>query len=71
MTNELNGAGLLRLIGVMAIGVSAIWLLQILAFGEGSASLSRLTWILGAATIAGAGAGLIFVSSGLQESVHA
>lgn len=71
MTNEMNGAGLLRMIGVMAICVSAVWILQILAFGEGSAALSRMTWILGAATIAGAGAGLVFVSSSLPDSAEA
>lgn len=71
MTNEANGPSLLRMIGVMAICVGAVWALQILAFGEGAAVLSRLTWVLGAASIAGAGAGLIYASSMLPETQEA
>ena len=68
MTNEANGPSLLRMIGFMAICVGAIWALQILAFGEAGSVLMRLTWVLGAASIAGAGAGLIFASSSLTEA---
>ena len=67
MTNEPNGLSLLRLIGFMAICVGAVWALQILAFGDAGAVVSRLTWVLGAASIAGAGAGLIFAASSLPK----
>ena len=63
MTIETNDPSLLRMIGVMAIGVAAAWALQILAFGEAGSAFSRLTWVVMAASIAGAGAGLVFVSS--------
>ena len=63
MTIETNGPSLLRMIGVMAIGVAALWALQILAFGEAGSAFSRLTWVVAAASIAGAGAGLVSVSS--------
>lgn len=68
MTNEANGPSLLRMIGVMAICVGAIWALQILAFGESGATLVRMSWVLGAASIAGGGAGLIFAASSLPEA---
>ena len=67
MTNEANGPSLLRMIGFMAICVGAVWALQILAFGESGATLMRMTWVLGAASIAGAGVGLIFAASSLPE----
>ncbi len=68
MTNEANGPSLLRMIGFMAICVGAVWALQILAFGESGATLMRMTWVLGAASIAGAGVGLIFAASSLPEA---
>lgn len=68
MTNEANGPSLLRMIGFMAICVGAIWALQILAFGESGATLVRMSWVLGAASIAGAGAGLIFAASSLPQA---
>ena len=71
MTNEANGPSLLRMIGFMAICVGAVWALQIFAFGEAGSVLTRLTWMLGAASIAGAGAGLIFASSSLPEAQNA
>ncbi len=71
MTNEANGPSLLRMIGCMAICVSVIWALQILAFGEAGGVLTRLSWVLGAAAIAGAGAGLIFVASTLPGAQRA
>ena len=71
MTNEANGPGLLRMIGFMAICVGAVWALQILAFGETGGVLTKLSWVLGAAAIAGAGAGLIFVASTLPEAQRA
>ena len=62
MTIEANCPSLLRMIGVFAIVVAAVWSLQILAFGEAGSAFSRLTWVVAAASIAGAGAGLVFVS---------
>ena len=70
MTNEANGPSLLRMIGFMAICVGVVWALQILAFGDAGA-ISRMSWILGAASIAGAGAGLIFASSTLPQAQQA
>ena len=68
MTNEVNGSSLLRMIGFMAICVGAVWALQILAFGENGNIVARLSWVLGAASIAGAGAGLIFAASTLPQA---
>lgn len=68
MAHEMNGAGLLRMIGFMAICVSVVWALQILVFGDAGAALARLSWVLGAAMIAGAGAGLVFASGNLGEA---
>lgn len=67
MINEASGPSLLRMIGFMAICVGAVWALQILAFGEPGTVLVRMSWVLGAASIAGAGAGLIFAASSLPQ----
>lgn len=67
MTNEANGQSLLRMVGFMSICVGVLWALQILAFGE-TGALSRLTWVLGAASIAGAGVGLIIAASTLPQA---
>ena len=53
---------LVRLIGVMAIGVAAAWVLQVAGVG-GSSAFSRLAWIVSSAAIAGAGTGLLYTST--------
>ena len=53
---------LVRLIGVMAIGVAAAWILQVTGAG-GSSSFCRLVWVVSAAAIAGAGTGLLYTST--------
>ncbi len=68
MTDESNSSSLLRMIGFMAICVGAIWALQILAFGDGEEVMTRLTWVLAAASVAGAGAGLVFAASTLPDA---
>lgn len=68
MTNELNGSSLLRMIGFMAICVGVVWAMQILAFGDAGAAIARLSWVLGASAIAGAGAGLIFAAAQLPPA---
>ncbi len=62
-----GGRGLLRLIGYMSMCVGMAWALQVLGFsGEGSA-FSRFLWVMAAASIAGAGAGLVMASSVIQQ----
>jgi hypothetical protein len=56
---------LLRLVGVMAMGVGAAWTMQVLGLG-GSSSYATAMWELSAATVAGGGAGLIVSSSALR-----
>lgn len=57
---------LVRLIGVMAIGVGIAWALQVLGIG-GSSTVGRLVWVIAAAAIAGGGVGLIYTSTSLGE----
>lgn len=57
---------MLRLIGVMAICVGIAWACQILAFGSDGTALTRMVWVLGAAAIAGAGAGTVYTASSLN-----
>lgn len=65
MNSETKASDLLRLVGMMAIGVAAAWTIQVLGLG-GSSSAATAMWELSVATVAGGGAGLIFSSSSLR-----
>ena len=67
MQNGIKINDLLRLIGVMAVAVAAAWVVQVLDFG-GSSTLGKLMWVISAATVAGAGTGLIFTSVALRTA---
>lgn len=58
---------MLRLVGVMAICVGAAWALQVLDFGHSSA-FSTMLWVLAAATVAGAGSGLVYTSVSMRQA---
>ena len=67
----IGGNGLLRLIGFTGICVGVAWALQILGFGGEASAFGRFVWVMAAASIAGAGAGLIMASSALQDAGRA
>ena len=59
MDNGMATNGLLRMVGVMAICVGIAWLVQIFGFSHGPDAVSRLIWFLAAASVSGAGVGLV------------
>ena len=61
----ITSGNLLRLIGIMAIGVGVAWALQTIGFGGDASAFSKTMWVLAAATISGAGAGLIVAANSL------
>jgi membrane associated rhomboid family serine protease len=61
MSQETQVQGLLRKAGVFTFIVAAARLMQVFGFG-GSSALGRLTWMIAAAAVAGAGTGLIYTS---------
>lgn len=63
----MTGSDLLRLVGFMGIMVGLAWALQILGFGDQSA-MGRLVWVLAAASISGAGVGLVVASGTLPTA---
>ena len=67
-TETITSSNLLRLIGIMAMGIGAAWALQVLGFDGDATAFSRMIWVLAAATMAGAGAGLLIASNGLPEA---
>ena len=70
MENGSATAGyLLRLVGFMGIAVGVAWALQTLAFGHESLG-SELMWVVAAASVAGAGAGLIVASGAISETTE-
>ncbi len=63
----INSGNLLRLIGIMAIGVGVAWALQTVGFGGEASVLNKMMWVVAAASVAGAGFGLIVASGALQD----
>ena len=63
--STMTSGNLLRLMGFMGVCIGFAWALQVLGFG-GASTMSRLLWVLAAASIAGAGVGLIAASASLQ-----
>ena len=62
-----SSSSLLRLIGIMGVGVGLTWAFQILGFSFGGSALDRLTWVLAAASVCGASFGLIVVSGAITD----
>ena len=58
---------LLRLVGVMSVGVGLAWAFQVLGFGADSTAFGQLMWVVGAAAIAGAGAGTLYIAKHLGD----
>ena len=67
-TDTITSSNLLRLTGIMAIAIGVAWALQILGFGGDNTAVTRLMWIVGAASMAGGGAGLLIAAGGLPET---
>ena len=66
MENGMTTADLVRLIGLMGVGVGIAWAVQILGFYEGSA-VGRLMWVIAAASFSGAGVGLVLTAGSLVD----
>jgi hypothetical protein len=64
---RINSGNLLRLIGIMAIGVGLAWALQTVGFGGEGSAFVKLMWVVAAASVCGAGFGLIVASGALRE----
>ena len=58
----MNAGYLLRLVGFFSIAIGIAWAAQTLGFGHQSLG-AKLMWVVAAATMSGAGAGLIVASS--------
>ena len=70
MDNGAITAGyLLRLIGFFGIAVGLAWAVQTLGFGHESLG-SKLMWVVAAAGMSGAGAGLIVAASSLEPGLQ-
>ena len=65
--NGMATSGLLRMVGVMAICVGIAWVVQIFGFSHGPTAFSRLIWVVAAASISGAGAGLVVAAGSLPQ----
>ena len=66
MENGVVTAGyLLRLVGFFGIAIGIAWAVQTLGFGQESVG-GKLAWVVAAASMAGAGAGLIVASTSLK-----
>ena len=71
MVNVGDATKLLRFAGVMGVCVGLAWIGQVVLFEEGSTALNLALWVVGAASIAGAGAGAICSAYILQNGVLA
>jgi hypothetical protein len=58
---------LLRMVGLMSVGIGLAWAYQILALAGDASGFDRMMWVLAAATIAGAGVGTLYTSSALRD----
>ena len=65
MDSTITSSNLLRLIGIMAIGIGAAWALQVLGFDGDNTAFARLMWVIAAASMAGGGAGLLIAAGNL------
>ena len=67
MQNEAITAGyLLRLIGFFGMMVGVAWAIQTIGFGEATLA-TKLMWVVAAASMCGAGAGLLVASAGVSN----
>ena len=66
-SDTITSSNLLRLTGIMAIGIGAAWALQVLGFDGDASAFTRMIWVLAAASMAGGGAGLLIAANGLPE----
>ncbi len=65
--DTITSSNLLRLTGIMAIGIGAAWALQVLGFDGDASAFTRMIWVLAAASMAGGGAGLLIAANGLPD----
>ena len=59
---------LLRLIGVLAVCVGVAWAIQILGISSDATVVGRLLWTLAAASVCGAGVGLMVTAGSLSDA---
>ena len=73
MENGMTNDGLLRMIGFMTICVGIAWVAQILGLSQEGTTISRFVWVMAAASVSGAGAGLVVIANGLTagEAIRA
>ncbi len=67
MENGKTAGDLLCLVGFMTICVGLAWAVQVVGFGNTS-GVERIMWVLAAATVCGAGVGLVVTSSSLPDA---
>ena len=67
MENGMRKSDLVRMVGFMAICVGLAWAVQIIGLSHDGTVVGRLMWVLAAASVCGAGSGLIVTSSSLQD----
>lgn len=58
---------MVRIIGVAAVGIGIAWALQALGLAGDGSALSRLMWVVSAASICSVGAGLVITAGKFQE----
>jgi hypothetical protein len=64
-------AGMLRMIGCLTVFVGLAWAVQILGFGDAVSLASRFAWVLAAATVCGAGVGLMVTAGTMPDAAEA
>lgn len=64
----MSGADLVRLVGLTSIAVGLAWAIQVLGFSS-DGGFARLSWVMAAASISGAGVGLMVTSGAVPSSV--
>jgi len=65
MDNGATAGHLLRLVGFFSIAIGVAWAVQTVGFGHDNLG-AKLMWVVAAASMSGAGAGLLLASTGLQ-----
>ena len=67
MENGKTQGDLMRLTGVMAVFVGIAWAIQILGLSQDPGVVGRLLWTLAAASVSGAGVGLVVTAGRMPE----
>ncbi len=68
MENGKSQSDMLRLIGALAVCVGVAWAVQILGLNSDATVVGRLIWTLAAASVSGAGVGLLLTAGKMTET---